>query len=343
MTADSNTRHSTGISRRAVTRTAAWSVPAVTVAVAAPTLAASGNVDLKLEGLPMGSALRGFSPDRLQMYDILLVAGYNAFNVGDVTTPAGSTVTLSFDSRVMSLDSFEVNKEPATQMGTRTDGNVTTVSYRLPLEIPAGGLIGLDPDFTYETPAPWFSDVEPYTITITPPEGTTDANNGNNSAGAAVRYAPTVDASVAVSWERHNLYTSSGDALPINIPKSVRVEAMSPGDVEPGAVMYVNDPSTVESGGAEASAFDHVRIVSAELNGQDVKDQIVAESWGGASQHPFTVDVLIPEGQVLTVVFDIDLVTSPREDVTWPAAVSFFGGPGDRDEDNNEASAELIE
>ncbi|WP_157074907.1 hypothetical protein [Janibacter limosus] len=49
---------SDGPSRRTVAKTAAWAVPAVTVAAAAPTLAAStATIDLALEAQPFGDGI----------------------------------------------------------------------------------------------------------------------------------------------------------------------------------------------------------------------------------------------------------------------------------------------
>lgn len=184
------TRESTfdvrAVPRRTILKTAAWSVPVVAVAAATPLAAASVAADLQLVPDPRGTTVHGESPDGLQSYEFPMAASFSATTLGATPTPAGSVVTLTFDSRLFSgpwltLDTF--GGTVVSVAGSTTAGNVTTATFVLPVAVPAGTALTFWPHFAPpagSTP-PWYTDVNGYSVSIAPPAGTTDPVPGNNT------------------------------------------------------------------------------------------------------------------------------------------------------------------
>ncbi|KJL33501.1 hypothetical protein [Microbacterium azadirachtae] len=172
--------------RRTILKTTAWSVPVIAAAVATPLAAASVAPDLQLTPYPLGDTIHGVSPDGLQSYDLGMVAAFGATTLGTDPTPAGSVVTLTFDSRLLSgpwltLDAY--NGTVVSVTGSTTSGNVTTATFVLPVAVPAGTALTFWPHFAPpagSTP-PWYTDLNGYSVSIAPPAGTTDPVLGNNT------------------------------------------------------------------------------------------------------------------------------------------------------------------
>ncbi|WP_156466256.1 hypothetical protein [Janibacter sp. Soil728] len=331
---------SAGVSRRTVAKTAAWSVPAVTVAAAAPTLAAStaATVDLMLQGQPFGDGVAGYSEDRSRMYELTLIGGFDATNMGTAAAPAGSTVNLSFDSRLFSGVTLTADDVAVTAGTPRTSGNLTTIPFRLDNPIPVGGLVSLRPSLVRVggPEAAWATDIEPYTVTITPATGTTDSVPDNNSVSTTARYYDTNDAALTATWREHNLVTAAGDPLPINVQDTLTVTANTPGDIPTDSSLIIGGP-TVHDGTGYVDVFEDVRIVSATLDGQDVADTFVKQpSSGGDDRVEWRIGVAIPAGQQLVVDVDVDIATSTREFV-YSGAWTQFMSQRDRDDSNNRA------
>jgi hypothetical protein len=307
-----------------VAKTAAWSVPAVTVAAAAPTLAAStAMVDLMLQGQPFGDGVAGYSEDRSRMYELALIGGFDATNMGTAAAPAGSTVTLSFDSRLFSGATLTADDVAVTAGTPQTSGNLTTIPFRLDNPIPAGGLVSLRPALVRVggSDAPWATDIEPYTVTITPATGTTDSVPDNNSVSMTARYYDTNDAALSATWLEHNLTTQSGDPLPINVQDTVTITANAPGDVLADSTLIIGGP-TVHDGSSWTGAYDDVRIVSATLAGQDVTGDFAPEPrTPGDNRVSWRIGVAIPAGQQLVV--DVDVEVARLLDVPQRVARAF--------------------
>lgn len=338
MTSGVNTRSSKGVPRRTVTRTAAWSVPAVTTVLAAPTLAASASetVDLAVESQPFGDTFAAYSPDRYQIYEMMVPGGFDATNMGAVDVPAGAVVALSFDSRVASGASLEADGVAVPAEPSGTNGNVTTVSFSLPMALPAGATVSLRPTLTRMEPAPWATDIEPYTVAISPPAGTQDSVAGNNSTSMQARYHETNDAQLSATWRQHDLVTEAGDPLPIDVQDTLTITANAPGDVPSGSSLTVGGPS-VYDGSEYVDVYEEVSIVSAVLDGQDVTDQFELQpSSSTDDRRTWRIGVAIPAGQELVVDVDVTVATSTREYVYSGAWTQFFSAR-DRDEDNNRA------
>lgn len=112
------------LERRTVVKTAAWSVPAIALAVAAPAYAASGNTDIG------AFALRGTC-------GVLGVLGPGfTLEAGSGAIPAGTTIVVS-GSGVADIGVFSVTGGTATvQVLSGTSRSITLTS-----EVPAGATI----------------------------------------------------------------------------------------------------------------------------------------------------------------------------------------------------------
>lgn len=338
MTAGVGTQHSEGVPRRTVTRTAAWSVPAVTAVLAAPALAASSSetVDLAVETQPFGDGLTALSADRYQMYEMMLPGGFDAINMGTIDVPTGAVIELSFDSRVFSGASLEADDVAVPAEPGGTSGNVTRVSFTLPMELPVGATVSFRPSLTRVEPTPWATDIEPYTVAISPPAGSIDDVAGNDSVSMEAHYYETHDAQLSATWRQHDLVTEAGDPLPISVQDTLTITPNSPGDVPAGSSLTVGGPS-VYDGEEYVDVYEDVSIVSALLDGQDVADQFeLRPSSGIDDRRDWRINVAIPAGQELVVEVDIDVATSTREYV-YSGAWTQFSSSRDRNDDNNRA------
>ncbi|WZH51057.1 MAG: hypothetical protein PIR53_13655 [Nocardioides alkalitolerans] len=121
------------ISRRSVTRAAAWSVPAVAVVAAAPAFAASGTTDIgafTLNGScgTLGVLGPGFTltagPAAVPAGTTVLVNGTGVANIGvwSVSGGTASVAVLSGTSRLITLTSA---LPPAATMAFRTTLSIT--------------------------------------------------------------------------------------------------------------------------------------------------------------------------------------------------------------------------
>lgn len=218
----------------------------------------------------------------------------------------------------------------------RASGNLTEVSFALPMEIPAGGLVNLRPALTRVDPSQWATDFEPYTVAVAPAEGSADAVAVNNSVSTKARYYSTSDPELTATWRVHNLVTQDGEKLPINVQDTLTITANSPGDVPTDSSLTIGGPS-VYDGTEYVDVFEDVRIVSAMLNGQDVADTFVKQpSTGMDDRVEWRIGVVIPAGQKLVVDVDVDVATSTREYV-YSGAWTQFHSSKDRDDSNNRA------
>lgn len=337
MSSDSNAQASPGVARRSVTKTAAWSVPAISVALPAPTLAAStATIDLAVETQPFGDGVSGFSPDRLRMFDLILAGGFDVTNLESAPAPAGSVVTLSFDRRLFTGATLTAATVAIASSGSQTNGNLMEVTFDLPTAIPVGGLVNLRPSLTRVAELPWAEDFEPYTVAVAPASGSVDAVAANNSVSFEPRYYDTSDAALSATWRQHDLTTGAGAPLPIDVQDTVTITANAPGDVPADSSLTIGGP-TVSDGNGWTTAFEGVTIVSAMLGGVDVSDQFVQDPVSpGADVFSWRIGVAIPAGEQLVVDVDVDVKTATRESV-YSGAWTQFSSSRDRDDSNQRA------
>lgn len=148
------------VSRRAVTRTAAWSVPAVAVVSAAPAFAASGPIDVgayTVNGTcgTLGVVGPGFvitaGPEALPVGSIIDITGSGVANIGvfsstspiaidvlspttrrgTLTAPLPANSTLTLRTTLSITVAFQLNATTAlptgyTATGAKTSANVTS-------------------------------------------------------------------------------------------------------------------------------------------------------------------------------------------------------------------------
>ncbi|PRB02105.1 hypothetical protein [Microbacterium sp. MYb64] len=170
--------------RRTILKTTAWSIPVVAAAAAMPLAAASVAADLVLAPQPVGEGITGTSPDGLSNYQLGWTSRYTASTSGAVATPAGAMIAISFDSRVFAAANASSGPVSLVLASSSTTGNVTTAMFTVPDPIPASGgsiviTIGFDAGGA-PTP-PWYTDVQPITVSLLPPSGYTDAIPANNT------------------------------------------------------------------------------------------------------------------------------------------------------------------
>ena len=338
MTEESMAGNARGVPRRSVTRTAAWSVPVVTTALAAPALAASlsETIDLSMEARPYGDAMRAFNEDKSRGYEIVASAGFDARNLGTEAV-SGAVVTVSFDTRLMSNPQLEVDGTVQSPAETRTEGNLVIATFPLPDELPVGGSVGLSPRLERAEPIPWHEDVEPYAIKISPPTGLVDANPGNNDVTMEPTYYDTHDAAVTATWARHELTASGGGTVPVYVHDTVTVTADAPGDVPTDGGFSVHSPQAL-IGSEDVPIYEDVRIVSAMLDGQDVASAFEVDFVTDGGQYMWIVKNPIEVGQELVVKVAVDVTSDTVDSVSSEARAAYYTNY-DRDFDNDSTYA----
>lgn len=170
--------------RRTILKTTAWSIPLVVAAAAVPLAAASTATDLVLAPQPVGEGITGTSPDGLSSYQLSWTSRYTASTSGNVATPAGATLAISFDSRVFATSSASIGAASLVLASSSTTGNVTTAMFTVPDPIPASGgsiVITIAFDSGGAPTPPWYTDVQPISVSLLPPAGYSDSTPANNT------------------------------------------------------------------------------------------------------------------------------------------------------------------
>lgn len=152
------TEENKGLSRRTVVKGAAWSVPVIAAAVATP-LASASVLNSDLVASFAGPITLGLTlPVVGNVASINTVNTLTVTNNGTTASPAGATVTVAYDSSLLTLNitgagisvlgsdgNFTVTL-PAIQPGTSLTINLgTTLDSALNLNI-LTGLLGGDPE-----------------------------------------------------------------------------------------------------------------------------------------------------------------------------------------------------
>lgn len=181
----------TGVSRRAVLRASAWSVPVVAVAVATPVTAASvvpGAIDLELTARPGGTRLIVTNPEGTRTLDLTVPFTFDATTRGAIAT-AGSTLVLSFDVRLLDDLSVALEGEPAERLTSEITGNTRTETYALPGVIPGDGAqVAIQPFFGTVVTSTFVPDAEPYVVTLIAPTGVSETDLSNNTVTLTPEY-----------------------------------------------------------------------------------------------------------------------------------------------------------
>ncbi|MDQ0643995.1 hypothetical protein [Microbacterium murale] len=338
MSTDITTSDTPGVARRTVLKASAWSVPVIAAAVATPLAAASTAVDLQLRGLS-GDSVGALSPDGLRGYSIPIVAGMYARALG-TTTPvaAGSTLTVSYDNRLMDGPSVTIDSTPGIAQAPIVNGNTTTVIFTLPAPIPAaepGAQVMLGFDFSDRA---WFEDIEPFSIMLLPPTGS-DADTSNNGWTSEAEYFDTTDAALSATWRPATIVNGNGDAVACTVLETVTITANAPGDIPSGGQVTFGGPQASNEFTPPytyVAPFTGVTVTSAQLDGVDVSSLIGTPE---VSERPsITVNTAIPAGQSLVLSLAVDVISSAPGWVWQSGYVQFFGG-NDRDQLNNNVQA----
>lgn len=179
-----------GPDRRAVLKASAWSLPVVALALGTPLAAASvAEFDIFLIPEDNAESIGATSPAGAQSYALVVPLVFDAFTEGTTPTPPGSTVVVSFDTRLLSGVSLTVDGIPAPLVSTVTNGNVETATFSVPIAIPASPVTTvIRPSFDLRNDGVWVPDAAPYSVTVIAPAGTTDPAPGNNTAVSTPNY-----------------------------------------------------------------------------------------------------------------------------------------------------------
>lgn len=177
-----------GPSRRTILRASAWSLPVVAVAVATPLAAASTAIDLALTAGPFGDRIIVTNPEGTLAYDVTVPYTFEATTLG-ATATEGTTLVVSFDLRLLDGLRVGIEGQPATELTSDITGNTKTMSFLLPVAIPADGVtIPIQPFFATVNSSTWIADLKPLILTLLTPAGVSDSNSANHVVTIAAQY-----------------------------------------------------------------------------------------------------------------------------------------------------------
>lgn len=326
-----------GIARRTVLKASAWSVPVIAAAVATPMAAASTAVDLVLSGFA-GDTLSALSPDELRGYTLAITSRMNARVIGTTPMAPGSSLTLSFDNRLLGDPTVEAGSVPAVAQAPTVNGNTTTVTFTLPVTIPtttAGVAIAVN--FGVWNMGVWFEDVEPYSTLLLPATGS-DSDSSNNGWTATAQYVDTSDAAVSATWRPVTIVDGNGNNIACDVAESVTITANAPGSVPAGGTVYVSGPTASTGFDIPYTYVDTITgitVTSALLDGDDVSGLIGTPSAGGSFSIPVNTEIL--PGQSLVLALDVAVIGSTTG-YAWAGGSASFTSGFDRDTTNNGAN-----
>lgn len=175
-------------SRRTILRASAWSVPVVAVAMATPLAAASTTIDLELTAQPFGDRIIVTNPEGTLAFDVTIPYTFDAATLGPTAT-AGTTLVMSFDVRLLDDVMVSMQGEPATELTSELTGNTRTVTFSLPVAIPADGTtVPIQPFFRTINTSTFVADLAPLVVTLVAPAGTAESNLTNNAVSVVAQY-----------------------------------------------------------------------------------------------------------------------------------------------------------
>lgn len=278
------------------------------------------------------------SPDGLRAYTLPVTFRGRARVIGTTPMAPGSSLTLSFDNRLLDDATVEVDSTAAVAQTPTVNGNTTTVTFTLPVTIPttADG-VEIVIDFGVWNQEVWLEDVEPYSTLLLPATGS-DSDSSNNGWTSTAQYVDTSDAAVSATWRPVTIVDGNGANIACNVAETITVTALTPGDIPSGTQVYIMGPSASDG---IVEPFDSINtltgvtVTSAVLDGVDVSDLIGAPA---SSTFTIPVNTVIPAGQSLTLTLDVDVISSAPGWV-WPGGSAGFNGGFDRDALNNNIQA----
>lgn len=235
-----------GINRRTVLTAAAWSAPIIATAVATPLAAASNapQFDLFMGGLQAGDALEFFSADLTMKYTDGFTNGFTLMNRGPEPAPAGTIVQMRYDNRIVTPTDFEYrvgpegSLQPLSFTAPVSNGNESTVTFVLPVEVPVGDdVFGPGTVWVYTRyalyvryPNDALDDYKVMNWRIL----TTDGDTSNNLFGAVT--PTTVPANSPWGLELSATHTAHAtDHCAYNLPTAATITSVGPGTT-PGNV-----------------------------------------------------------------------------------------------------------
>jgi hypothetical protein len=175
-------------SRRTILKASVWSLPVIAVAIATPLAAASTAIDLELTAQPFGDRIIVTNPEGTLAFDVTIPYTFDAITFGPAAT-SGTTLVLSFDVRLLDDVMVSMQGEPATELTSELSGNTRTVTFSLPVAIPADGTtVPIQPFFATVNSSTFFSDLAPLVVTLVAPAGTSESNLSNNAVTRVVQY-----------------------------------------------------------------------------------------------------------------------------------------------------------
>lgn len=285
---------------------AAWGVPVIATAVAAPAAAASASrdVDLYLEAPQFGDTLAFYSLDYGISYDWGSFTAFHISNSGTEDAPAGTIVQIMYDPRV-----FAYPEAPFMRLGDAehtfpyavadTSASAAMMTLTIDVPIPAQTswesansiLVRTNQTFLLSYPDDVIDDPTTYSEVVS---NTADANAGNNTRGP---YSPTVHDSgpyeFSLAADTETLSTTSCD---MTVPQAIRVT--NDGYGTPGGhfpVIQLN---------VDRTAVTDVSVATATVGGAALSNVTVIAPTDTSSSWWITAGDPIPVGETCEVTLD---------------------------------------
>lgn len=337
MYTDERPTHS-GLSRRTIMKTAAWSAPVIAVAAATPAAAASTvqGVDLYATGLQQGSSFSFYSTDLTTKYTATEPSGFTLLNKGTESAPAGSvTVQARYDNRVYTPDRVYVHfgdtDTEASFTVTDVAGNASTISFVIPIEMPVEtDVFGpnairvrtiLSPDVTYPNDM-YDNYVEPmWTIVYAD-----DADPTNNIFGPwAATSEPATPWGLTLEAETA---TETSDSCSVEVVTSATITSVGPNPTPSS----LNGTMYIDSG-----LISNVTLTTATLDGADVLGDITFTK-ETSQRYSYAYNQQLATNEVLVLAFDYDAIADGVTDGSTFNQINVYGA----EDPNNSGSRRTV-
>lgn len=311
-----------GISRRTVLKASAWSAPIVAVAAATPLASASvAGVDAMIYTLTTSLDFV-FSGDRSRLLELSVPTEATLRVNGSSPAPAGATLAVRFDNRLMGGLSMTADGVPVPGTPETVNGDTATAVFTLPVPIPAGQDLPLA--FTFERKnVTYLPDAIDSVFTLASPG---DPDEVGNTSTAVHVERESFDASLTMTYQERTA-TAGGTW---HLVETATITAVGPGAVPNPTLTITSAPDVTAN----------VTATSVLLDGASRPDLLTSEAQG-SGRFAFSLSEPLPAGSTLHLVFDTELNTAEtpefpvlptngRVDPGWP------GHSGDRNTADNE-------
>ena len=305
------------IGRRSILTGAAWSLPVIALASAAPASSASGatGADLQLTN-GAGYTDSWYSEDGLQLQSLTVGTMFSVTNLSTVSAPTGFTARASWDARWATAVEWTEGSVPGP---ITTVGNVSTQSAEHPEPIAAGAegrlrVLPTQPSALTEM----LPDLAPWKVEVIT-SGDPDLSNNTVTYTSQIEDIEPWDATLSTVWGVHPV-TIDGSEYTYSFPRQLTITSTGPNPIPAGETIeysFASQPTDF------ITAFD---VATVAIDGAARPGFLKEEDWATAPSKVWTTMQEVPVGSTLTLDFTFSAGPNAEEGVVTSLAYGYLRG-----------------